>query len=58
MSLTPRSTKSRASLIICKTGLETSAPRVKGTTQNAQNLSHPSWTVKKAEGALLALRRS
>ena len=36
------------------TGLEFSAPRVYGTTQKAQNLSQPSWTVKKAEGPLCA----
>ena len=57
ISRTPRSTRSRASVTMRDAGRLTSAPRVYGTTQNAQNLSQPSWTVRNAVGPRLALGR-
>ena len=38
------------------TGRDISAPRVNGTTQNEQNLSHPSCTVRNAAGPRLRRR--
>ena len=49
ISLTPLLIRLSASFKIVLKGLEYSGPLVNGTTQKLQNLSHPSWIVKKAE---------
>ena len=54
ISETPFSDNTFASSTISLKGLEYSGPLVKGTTQKWQNLSQPSWIVKKDE-TLLAL---
>ena len=50
ISRTPASASRRASPRIGATGRDSSGPRVYGTTQNVQNLSQPSWIVRKADG--------
>ena len=52
ISFAPLLTKSWASKIIFSKGLEYSGPRVYGTTQKLQNLSHPSWIVRNDETLL------
>ena len=53
ISLAPFLIKLSTSDKILWNDLEYSGPLVKGTTQKWQNLSHPSWIVKKAETLLL-----